>query len=168
MQREQELWKASDQLRDFAALNHTAFFKILKKHDKIVSQIAPCLPPGTVDPLLAGKFMAHVEAQSFIRILHNENPLDERVVDQPQLLQSYKDGLKANLRDTYELARSALYDILPKNMQSAADAKDLAAEFQQMYNITISDVMAKIRVVRVLAWSFSGSCSDTERGQHSL
>lgn len=53
MMEEQQLWKESDELRDFAALNHTAFFKILKKHDKIAGKIAAVLPPGTVNPFLA-------------------------------------------------------------------------------------------------------------------
>lgn len=35
MLREQALWAESDDLRDLAAVNHTGFFKILKKHDKV-------------------------------------------------------------------------------------------------------------------------------------
>jgi SPX domain len=149
MVKEQELWKESDALREFAAVNHTAFFKIVKKHDKVVGRFASLVPPGTVNATLASSFMSHVEAQSFIRILHNENPLDERVVDQPELLKAYKDQLKGDLKAAYSLASGALTDILPHGMMTDQDKHDLQMELQDMYDSTVADVMSKIRMVVV-------------------
>lgn len=52
---------------------------------QVVGRLAGLVPPGTVNPNLSAAFLPHVEAQPFLRILHNENPLDTRIVDAPQV-----------------------------------------------------------------------------------
>ncbi len=41
--------------------------------------------------------MADLESQPFLRILTNESPLEERVVDQPQLAHAYKAQLQKDV-----------------------------------------------------------------------
>ena len=96
-----------------------------------------------------------VQAQSFIRILSNENPLDERVVDQPALLRQYKDLLKSHLRTAYTNGCAALGDIMPDSLQSSADRANLASELQNMYEITVEEVFSKLRMVSSICCIFA-------------
>ena len=144
---EQQLWSESDALRDFVACNHTGFFKILKKHKKTADRIAPLLPHGTLAPNLATTFMSFIEAQPFLRILHNENPLEDNLANQPALLREYKDRLKGDLLNTFKLARDALQHILPEGSLARVDMSGLARELQSMYEATIASMLAKVHTV---------------------
>lgn len=145
---EQHLWQESDALRDFVACNHTGFFKILKKHKKTVDKLIPLLPPGTLTPTLATSFMSFVETQPFLRILHNENPMEDTLANQPALLRAYKDRLKADLSNTFKLARGALQNILPEGSLARVDMSGLAHELQALYDDTIASILSKVQTVR--------------------
>jgi hypothetical protein len=54
--------------------------------------------PAVVGGCACGqRFMADLESQPFLRILTNESPLEERVVDQPQLARAYKAQLQKDV-----------------------------------------------------------------------
>ncbi len=68
------LWEETNRLREFAQVNYTAFYKITKKHDKVMRRVKLVMgarADEVADNLLT-LFMNKVDAQSFIRILSNE------------------------------------------------------------------------------------------------
>ncbi len=53
---ERALWEENNLLRDFAEINYTGFYKITKKHDKMLRKVLPCILPVVRDAVTLSSF----------------------------------------------------------------------------------------------------------------